>query len=144
MVLAALGGRHSGSSLQVHAPTLISRIQTTLTRTDVVVFVDEPLPDEATIHVVETMLDHFGSECGLVRSVPVIEAIKRLQGGVVAEGIDRSSLFYPKPPEIMRRTCLEKAILTLSQEQWVCPSAVLLSSGATIEVFDESQLVQQA
>lgn len=141
MVLAALGGRRLGPSLQVHAPTLISRIQTTLARTDVVVFVDEPLPDEATIHVVETMLDHFGSECGLVRSVPVTEAIKRLEGDEIAEGIDRSMLFYPKPPEVIRRTCLEKAILTLSEEQWVCPSAVLLGMGATIRAFDESNLV---
>lgn len=143
MVLAALGGRYLGPSLQVHAPTLISRTQTTLSRSDVVVFIDEPIPDVATIHIIEAMLDEFGSECGLVRTVAATEAVKRLEGGVVAEGIDRSLLFSPKPPEIIRRACLDKAIRTLEDEQWVCPSALLLAVGGTIRAFDDTHLVYQ-
>ena len=45
MVLSALGGRHLGPSLQVHAPTLISRVASTLARTDVVVFIDADYSD---------------------------------------------------------------------------------------------------
>lgn len=143
MVLAALGGRYLGPSLQVHAPTLISRVHTTLSRSDVVVFIDEPLPDVATIHVIEAMLDEFGSECGLVRTVAATEAVKRLEKGVVAEGIDRSSLFSPRPPEVIRRACLEKAISTLEDQQWVCPSALILGQGGSIRTFDDTHLAYQ-
>jgi 2-C-methyl-D-erythritol 4-phosphate cytidylyltransferase len=140
MVLAALGGRYLGPSLQVHAPTLISRVASTLSRTDVVVFIDDPMPDIATIHVIESMLDEFGSDCGLVRAVPATEAVKRLEDGVVAEGIDRSSLFSPKPPEILRRGCLENIVLGLTDEQWVSPSALVLAAGGTIRTFDDTHL----
>jgi hypothetical protein len=140
MVLSALGERHLGPSLQVHAPTLISRVASTLSRTDVVVFIDEPLPDAATVTVIESMLDEFGSECGLVRSVAATEAVKRLEGGVVAEGIDRSSLFSPRPPESIRRACLENAVMTLTDEQWVSPSAMVLSRGGKIRTFDDTHL----
>ncbi len=140
MVLSALGGRHLGPSLQVHAPTLISRVASTLARTDVAVFIDEPLPDAATVSVIESMLDEFGSECGLVRSVAATEAVKRLEGGVVAEGIDRSSLFSPRPPEIIRRACLDNAVMSLKDEQWVSPSALVLAHGGTIRTFDDTHL----
>ena len=140
MVLSALGGRHAGPSLRVHAPTLISRVASTLARTDVVVFIDEPLPDAATVSVIESMLDEFGSECGLVRSVAATEAVKRLEGGVVAEGIDRSSLFSPRPPEIIRRTCLDNAVMSLTDEQWVNPSALILAHGGNIRTFDDTHL----
>lgn len=140
MVLSALGGRYLGPSLQVHAPTLISRVASTLARTDVVVFIDEPLPDAATVSVIESMLDEFGPECGLVRSVAATEAVKRLEGGVVAEGIDRSSLFSPRPPEIIRRACLDNAVMSLTDEQWVSPSALVLSHGGKIRTFDDTHL----
>ena len=140
MVLSALGGRHLGPSLQVHAPTLIARVASTLARTDVVVFIDEPLPDAATVSVIESMLDEFGSECGLVRSVAATEAVKRLEGGVVAEGIDRSSLFSPRPPEIIRRACLDNAVMSLTDEQWVSPSALILAHGGKIRTFDDTHL----
>jgi hypothetical protein len=140
MVLSALGGRHLGPSLQVHAPTLISRVASTLARTDVVVFIDEPLPDAATVNVIDSMLDEFGSECGLVRSVAATEAVKRLEGGVVAEGIDRSSLFSPRPPEIIRRACLDNAVMSLTDQQWVSPSALVLSHGGKIRTFDDTHL----
>ena len=141
MVLSALGGRHLGPSLQVHAPTLISRVASTLSRTDIVVFIDEPMPDAATVNVIESMLDEFGTDCGLVRSVAATEAVKRLENGVVAEGIDRSSLFSPRPPEIIRRTCLEKATMALTDEQWVSPSALVLAQGGVIRTFDDTHLV---
>lgn len=141
MVLAALGDRHLGPSLQVHAPTLISRVASTLARTDVVVFIDEPLPDAATVNVIEAMLDEFGSaECGLVRSVAATEAVKRLEDGVVAEGIDRSSLFSPRPPEIIRRACLDNAVMSLTDQQWVSPSAMVLSHGGKVRTFDDTHL----
>lgn len=140
MVLSALGGRYLGPSLQVHAPTLISRVASTLARTDVVVFIDEPLPDAATVNVIESMLDEFASECGLVRSTAATEAVKRLEGGVVAEGIDRSSLFSPRPPEIIRRACLDNAVMALTDEQWVSPSALVLARGGMIRTFDDTHL----
>lgn len=140
MVVSALGSQHLEPSLHVHVPTLISRVASTLASTDVVVFIDEPLPDAATVHVIESMLDEFGSECGLVRSVAATEAVKRLEGGVVAEGIDRSSLFSPRPPEIIRRACLDNAVMSLTDEQWVSPSALVLSHGGRIRTFDDTHL----
>lgn len=119
---------------------MISRVASTLARTDVVVFIDEPLPDAATVSVIEAMLDEFGSECGLVRSVAATEAVKRLEGGVVAEGIDRSSLFSPRPPEIIRRACLDNAVMSLTDQQWVSPSALVLSLGGKIRTFDDTHL----
>jgi len=141
MVLAALGGRYLGPSLQVHAPTLLSRVSSTVSRTDIVVFIDDPLPDHATIAVVEAMLDELGDESALVRSVAATEAVKRLSGmGVVAEGIERSSLFSPKPPEIIRTPALIEASSHLADEAWVCPSALIARLGATVRVFDEGLL----
>ena len=140
MVLAALGGRQLGPALQVHAPTLVSRIGSTLLRTDVVVFIDEPVPDAATVNVIESMLDDLGGECGLVRSVAATEAVKRLENGVVAEGIDRSSLFSPRPPEILRRECLTNAVISLTDEQWINPSALVLAQGGSIRTFDDTHM----
>ena len=141
MVLAALGGRYLGPSLQVHAPTLLSRVSSTVSRTDIVVFIDDPLPDHATISVVEAMLDELGDEAALVRSVPATEAVKRLSSeGVVAEGIERSSLFSPRPPEIIRTPYLIEAVEYLGDEAWVCPSALIARLGARVRVFDEGLL----
>jgi len=86
------------------------------------------------------MLDEFGAECGLVRSVAATEAVKRLEGGVVAEGIDRSLLFSPRPPEILRRACLDNAVMALTDEQWVSPSALVLAHGGQIRTFDDTHL----
>lgn len=141
MVLAALGGRYLGPSLQVHAPTLLSRVASTVSRTDVVVFIDDPVPDHATISVVEAMLDELGDEAALVRSVPATEAVKRLgPDGVVAEGIERPSLFSPKPPEVIRTWALARAVEHLGDEAWVCPSALVAGAGLSVRVFDEGLL----
>lgn len=138
--MAALGGMYLGPSLQVHAPTLISRVRSTLSRTDITVFIDEPLPDAATVEVIESMLDTFDSGCVLVRSAAATEAVKRLDAGVVAEGIDRSSLFSPRPPEIIRTRCLSAAVDRLEDEQWVSPSALVLAANGSVKVFDEALL----
>lgn len=143
-MLAALGGRYLGPSLQVHAPTLLSRLDSTLARTEVAVFIDEPLPDVATITVIEAMLDQFGSEHALVRAVPATEAVKRLEGRVVAEGIERSSLFSPRPPEVIRVDALLAAAETIGEEQWVSPSAMVVRTGGDARIFDETALADTA
>lgn len=138
MVMAATAQHVGGPSLQVHVPTLMSRVSSTLERTDVVVFVDDPMPDVSTVMLIDAMLDAYRDECALVRTVGATEAVKRLENGRVAEGIDRSGLFSPRPPEVVRLRCLRQAMESLTDETWVCPSALVGSTGGSVAIFDET------
>src|SRR5690606_32797860 len=47
-VFAVLSGRHAGPSVLVHVPTARSRLDWLASQVEVVVFVDEPIPEPAT------------------------------------------------------------------------------------------------
>lgn len=129
-----LGGRFAGPSVQVHAPTLARRVEELPRHIDTVVFIDEPVPDGAVVATVDDMVAEF-AELGvdvLARSVGATEAIKRVEGDEIREGIDRSTLVSVRAPEVIRRAALERAVGTLGETLWVNPTALVAAAGGKV------------
>lgn len=138
MVFSVLGGRFAGPSVLVHVPTLVRRVRELPRYIDTVVFVDEPVPDGALVATVDDMVAAFGSADldVLAQYVPATEAVKRVDGMVVAEGIDRSSLVAVRCPEVIRRSTLEKAVSEVGEQMWVNPAALVVASGGKIGFYE--------
>ena len=137
MAFGVLGGRYVGPSVQVHAPTLIKRVRDLPRSIDTVVFFDEPVPDAAMVSTIDDMLAAYAQlEVDvLVPYVAATEAVKRVQGEVVAEGIDRSSLVSIRCPEIIDRSVLDRTVTALGDELWVNPTALIAGRGGRIELY---------
>lgn len=137
MAFGVLGGRYVGPSIQVHVPTLIKRVHDLSRTIKTVVFFDEPVPDAATVSTIDDMLADF-EESGAHVLVPYIaatEAVKRVDGRLVAEGIDRTSLVSIRCPEIIDRQVLDDAVALLSDELWVNPTALVARHGVAINLY---------
>lgn len=137
MVFAVLGGRFAGPSVEVHVPTLIHRIQTLPRHIHTLVFVDEPVPDAAVVALVDDMVDEFlNTEVDvLCQQVAANEAVKRVTGDRVVEGIDRSALVAVRAPEVIRRDTLERAVAAVVDRQWVNPTALVAGAGGRIRFY---------
>lgn len=136
-VFAVLGGRFAGPSVQVHVPTLARRVEELSRHIDTVVFVDEPVPDAAVVALVDDMLAVFEDLDAdvLAQHVPATEAVKRIHGDTVAEGIDRSSLAAVRAPEVIRRPALERAVGAVGEELWVNPTALVARTGGRVAFY---------
>ena len=137
MCFSVLGGRYVGSTVQVHAPTLSLRVAQLPSEIHTVVFFDDPMPDGATVAVIDDMLAEYehGHTDVLVQAVPATEAVKRVDGTIVAESIERSTLIAVRCPEVMDRTVLTEAVGTIGERQWVNPTALMSGIGARIAAF---------
>ncbi len=138
MVFAALGGRYAGPSTEVHGPTLARRVEELPRHIDTVVFIDAPVPDGALVDLIDDMVTAFGDADAdvLVRSVPATEAVKRVHGHQVVEGIDRSRLVAVRAPEVVRRTALDHSIGHLGDRLWVNPTGLVAATGGRVALFD--------
>ena len=134
LVFAVLGGRYAGSSLQVHVPTLAHRVEALPRHVDTVVFIDEPVPDGAMVAVIDDMVGEFveSDVDVLARYVPASEAVKRIDGDVVAEGIERSRLVTVRAPEVVRRSVVDGLVEAAGDAMWVNPTAVIATSGGRV------------
>lgn len=137
MAFGVLGGRYSGPSVEVHAPTLIKRVQDLPKSIHTVVFFDEPVPDAATVSTIDDMLAVFEQlEVDvLTQYVAATEAVKRVEGDIVAEGIDRSALVAIRCPEVIRREALDRAVEALADELWVNPTARVAHAGGAVAFY---------
>lgn len=142
MVFAALGGRYAGPSTEVHGPTLARRVDELPRHIDTVVFIDAPVPDGALVGLIDDMVTEFGEidTDALVRPVPATEAVKRVSGRKVVEGIDRSRLIAVRAPEVLRRTALERAVERLDDRLWVNPTGLVAATGGRISLFDQHRV----
>jgi 2-C-methyl-D-erythritol 4-phosphate cytidylyltransferase len=137
-LFAVMGGRYAGPSVEVHAPTLARRVADLGQSIETVVFFDQPVPDGAMVSTIDDMLGHFEAveADALVQFVPVTEAVKRVEREVVLEGMDRTSLVAVRCPEVIDRAVLTAAMSRIGDEQWVNPTALIASAGATIALYD--------
>jgi hypothetical protein len=137
LVFAVLGGRFAGPSVQVHVPTLARRVQQLPQSIDTVVFIDEPVPDGAVVAAIDDMLVAFedSSADAMAHFTPATEAVKRVEGSVVVEGIDRSVLVSVRSPEVIRKPALRRAVELIGSVQWVNPTALVAAHGATVELY---------
>ncbi|MFO7293578.1 MAG: hypothetical protein FWJ92_12045 [Actinomycetes bacterium] len=133
MVFAVLGGRYAGPTVLVHHPTLLHRMDTLPRHIRTVVFIDEPIPDAATVALVDDMVELFEQldVDALAQHVPASEAVKRVRGSRILEGVDRSTLAAVRSPEVIRREALERAVYSTA-EQWVSPTHLVALSGGSV------------
>ena len=143
VVFAVLGGGYIGRSLQVHVPTAARLLERLPAHIDTVVFIDEPVPDAALLSLIDDMIaERAALEVDVVANfVPAVEAVKRVDHDRVLEGIDRSKLVSVRPPEVVGRHGIERAMRSLDDAMWVNPSALVSSSGGTLSLFSGSHAV---
>jgi 2-C-methyl-D-erythritol 4-phosphate cytidylyltransferase len=75
--------------------------------------------------------------------VAATEAVKRVEGEVVAEGIDRSSLVAIRCPELIARDALDAATATLSDQMWVNPTSTVAAAGGTVHLYGKPLVPQR-
>ena len=137
VVFGVLGGRRLGSTILVHSPTLLLRLDQLNDGVELVVFVEDSPPDAATI---DAMLAAMGSEDGLVQYQVAAEAIKVTKRDAsqsqhfIGSGIDRSTLVSFRPPEVLRASALVAAVAKPPAELWVNPAGLIAASGGTIAI----------
>lgn len=137
VVFCVHGGRTQGTSTLAHAPTLIRRVETLGQEVDLIAFVDGPVPDGATVALVDDMVEELDASDAdaLARHVPVTEAVKRVEGDLVVEAVDRSSLVSLRFPEIVRRAPLERAMSQIGSDVWVNPCRLVAAAGGRIALY---------
>ena len=138
VAFGVLGGRYAGPSVEVHAPTLIRRVTELPRSIATVVFFDEPVPDGATVATIDDMLAVFVESSGveaLIQYVAATEAVKRVDSGVVEEGIDRSALVAVRCPEVIDRRSLEEALPVIGDRIWVNPTAMVATAGGRVALY---------
>jgi len=146
VVFAALGGRYIGRSLQVHIPTASRLLNGLPQHIDTVVFIDEPVPDAALISLIDDMIAEratLGVDV-IANFVPAVEAVKRVDGDRVREGIDRSKLVSVRPPEVLGRSATQHAINAIETGLWVNPSALVTGAGGSLALFSGSHTAHPA
>lgn len=138
VAFGVLGGRYAGPSVQVHAPTLIRRVNNLPKSIRTVAFFDEPVPDAATIATIDEMLAEFETveADALAPFVPATEAVKRVDGGLVAEGINREALVAIRSPEVIDRKVLSDAVAHLGDELWINPTGLVADRGGKVVLYD--------
>jgi len=116
-----LGGNFRGPSAQIHGPTLVRRVRDLSSDSEIVVFFDVPVPDGSMVSAVDDMVSMLEeSNLDVIAiAIPATEAVKRVEGGVVAEGIDRSDLISLKCPVVIRRESLENLVAAVGEAAWV-------------------------
>lgn len=138
VAFGVLGGRYAGPSVEVHAPTLVRRVTELPRSIATVVFFDEPVPDGATVSTIDDMLAEF-VQCQdvevLIQYVAATEAVKRVDGGIVEEGIERSSLVAVRCPEVVDRRALESALPSIGERLWVNPTAIVAAAGGRVALY---------
>lgn len=138
VAFGVLGGRYSGPSVEVHAPTLLRRVTELPRSIATVVFFDEPVPDGATVGTIDDMLAVYAETDDievLIQYVPATEAVKRVDAGVVEEGIDRSSLVAVRCPEVIDRRALEASLPGIEDRIWVNPTALVATAGGRVALY---------
>jgi hypothetical protein len=101
---------------------------------EVVVFFEDAVPDAATVARIDDMLAALGSEDGLVQYQMAAEAIKIRQGDRLSS-VDRSQLVSFRPPEVLKRSSLERALDPPPRDLWVNPAGLVARAGGTIGLF---------
>lgn len=146
VVFAVLGGRHAGPSLQVHIPTAALLLERLPDHIDTVVFIDEPVPDAALVSLIDDMVaEHAGLGVDVVANfVPAVEAVKRIDGDRVREGIDRSRLVSVRPPEVLSRHAMQRAINSIEAGLWVNPAALVSAAGGSLTLYSGSHAAPPA
>ncbi len=144
VAFAVLGGRYQGPSALVHAPTLARRIDDLDPSIRTVVFFDEPVPDGPLVSLIDDMVAAFEDLDldALVQAVPATEAVKRVEGDLIAEGIDRSSLVSVRCPEVVARGALQQAGPDLGDRLWVNPTELIAGRGGRVGLFDPASALQ--
>ncbi len=137
VVFAVLGGRYAGPSLQIHVPTAARLLDRLPADIETVVFIDEPVPDAALISLIDDMVAErasLGTDV-VANFVPAVEAVKRVDGDRVQEGIDRSKLVSVRPPEVLSRRAVQTAVNAVQGKLWVNPAALVSRAGGTMTLF---------
>jgi hypothetical protein len=141
VVFGVLGGRRLGSTILVHSPTLLLRLDQLNGGVELVVFVEDTPPDAATVATIDDMLAAMGSEDGLVQFQLAAEAIKLTRGDAsrsqhfIGHAIDRSTLVSFRPPEVLRAAALVAAVTKPPSDLWVNPAGLVAASGGTIAIY---------
>jgi|FLYL01.1.fsa_nt_gi hypothetical protein len=139
VVFASCGGRWAASAVLVHQPTLSRRVADLAPDVHTVVIVDQPLPDAATVSLIDDMLVAFENADvdALAVPAPLTEAVKETDGRYVLAGLDRSSLVSVRCPEVISRSVLARALQPAADRRWVNPTALVCEWGGRVGFYGE-------
>ena len=150
VVFGVPGREHPGHDLRVHVQTLqvlLERLPGTVER---LIFVEGSSVDSATARAIEDMLAAMGPEDGLVQFQIPAEAIKlvkresdlsadRKSVRFIERGIDRTTLLAFRPPEVLRVSSLNRALMTSSVGEWIDPAGLVAAHGGMIETYPPAE-----
>lgn len=78
-----------------------------------IAYLDTDVLDTLGIEPVLQMISWLDDDhAAVVRAVPVTDALKSVRGATVSGSVDRTGLYAPKPPHIVRREALDEVLRT--------------------------------
>lgn len=78
-----------------------------------IAYLDADVLDSLGIEPVLQMISWLDDDhAAVVRAVPVTDALKSVDGATVTGSVDRTGLYAPKPPHIVRREALDEVLLS--------------------------------
>lgn len=139
IAFGVLGGRYTGPTVQVHAPTLVARLSDLADSVHTVVFLDSVMPDASMVAVIDDMVAELAATeaDALAPFSAATEAVKRVEGRLVVEGIDRAGLVSIRCPEVVRREALDTAVRRMAGQLWVNPTSLVAAHGGRVRLYDE-------
>lgn len=142
VVFASGAERRLGPSSLVHLPTLHGRLAALGPAVTTIVFVDDALPDGATLGRVDDMLLVYPDlqAQALVQWVPATEALKLVTKGRIERGIDRTGAITVRCPEVVDRASLTAALDSTEASMWINPTAEVARAGGRVALFEPSML----
>jgi hypothetical protein len=78
-----------------------------------IAYLDTDVLDTLGIEPVLQMISWLDDDhAAVVRAVPVTDALKSVEGATITGSLDRTGLYAPKPPHIVRRDALDEVLST--------------------------------
>jgi hypothetical protein len=127
------------------APGVLGRLLTGLSSVprDVerIAYLDVGVLDALGIEPVLEMISWLDDEhAAVVRAAPVTDALKIVDGRVIARSVDREGLFAPQPPHIIRRDALDAALRGAEGQRLTVddPTGLLVAAGHAVRLVPDT------
>ena len=106
-----------------------------------VAYLDAGVLDSLGLEPVLRMISWLDQDhAAVVRAVPVTDALKTVRDGRIVGSVDRSGLYAPQPPHIVRRDALDAALGTASSSASTTDLAgLLVQAGHAVRLVREGQ-----
>lgn len=136
IVEASSAGNGRASHTRTRLDGLLAGLREIPDEAGLVALVDEDGADAVDPDTIGQMIARLTDDmAAIVRGIPVTDALKRVEGRQLLGGVDRSGLFAPQTPQLIRREALDDALLAACGQLPSDPATLLVDCGHSVGVL---------